>query len=397
MRPPTVLFQVTAIGRNPASLSVSVRSVLYWLRRTPRLTFRWRCWVVIEPEGYATDPAAFAALRREGAEIVVVPSWYRTSKDTRGKGRALQYAAERRHHLGLSGPQLWVYHQDEETCVGQDTLLGLSRFLVERRGLLGTGMILYPLDWTGSPSHVQELTRSFDDLRVLDSMVSPANPTSGFHGSHFVVRSDVEDRVGWDVGGYAPAEDLLFEMRLRAALGAVFGVLPGFAYEKGAQSIADQLKQRRRWMHGVLHALRVRPRLPLGRRVALAYGAVSWFSALPSIAILIAGLLLHYGPSLVVTSVFTGFVWTSMILAYVEGYRIHAAYLPRRIGWLRFIAHAILGALVDVTAPWYALATRPSRGDFIQKDRRPEDIGVGLPAPERGPGLSRGRGVAARP
>jgi len=368
MTAPTVIFQVTAIGRNPRAIEESVRSVLYWIRRTPRITFRYLVWVVIEPEGYATDPVRYDDLRRDGAEVLVVPSGHRTALGVHGKARALEFAAERRERSGLSTPSVWVYHQDEETCVGQDTLLGVSEFVVQSRFLVGTGVILYPLDWTGRPSHVQELTRSYDDFRVLDSMTLPGNPTTGFHGSHFIVRADVEDTVGWDSTGYTPAEDLLFEMRVRARYGTVFGVLKGFAYEKGAFSLGDQLRQRRRWVHGVLHALRTSGELPVQRRLSLAYGALSWFSALPSILVLIASLWVHYGPILEVTGVFTGFVWVSMVLAYVEGYRLHRAYLDRTIGVGAFVLHGIVGALVDVAAPWYALGTAPSRGDFIPKD-----------------------------
>ena len=381
MRPPTVAFQLTAIGRNPASLALSVRSVLHWVRHAPRIAFRYRIWVVVEPEGFDADRETFDALRSEGAEILVVPRRYRTFLDTRGKGRALQYASERRQALGLSTSGIWVYHQDEETCVGEDTLRGISEFIADRRGLLGTGVILYPLHWTGSPSHVQELTRSFDDLRVLDSMTMPGNPTSGFHGSHFLVRADVEDSVGWDVGGYAPAEDLLFEIRVRASYGSVFGTLAGFAYEKAAHSLADQLRQRRRWVHGVLHALREAPLLPLRRRIALGYGALSWFSALPSVLVLTASLFVRYGPGLLVTGVFTGFIWTSMVLAYIEGYRIHAAYVRRAVSWPRFVLHGILGALVDVAAPWYALVTRPSSADFIRKDVGSSTVPIPSSAP----------------
>ena len=253
--------------------------------------------------------------------------------------------------------------------MGQDTLLGISEFIREGRSLVGSGIILYPVDWLGTPSHVQELTRTYDDFRVLDSMTRPGNPTAGFHGSHFVVRSDVEDSVGWDVEGYAPTEDLLFEIRVRARYGPVFGVLKGFAYEKGAFSMRDQLRQRRRWMHGVLHAMLRCKELPRRRRLTVAYSSLSWFSALPSVIVLAASIELRYGPLLDVTSLFTGFIWVSMALGYIEGYRIHSKYLRRRISNLRFLANALLGALVDVLAPWYALVTRPSLGDFIPKDR----------------------------
>jgi hypothetical protein len=219
-------------------------------------------------------------------------------------------------------------------------------------------------------------------------MTMPDNPTTGFHGSHFIVRADVEDDTGWDANGYAPAEDLMFEARVRARYGPVFGVLKGFAYEKGAFSVRDQLQQRRRWVHGVLHAVRRSSGLSARRRLTVAYSGLSWFSALPSVAILVASLEFHYGPMLEVTGVFTGFIWVSMVLAYLEGYRLHSEYIPRTTSLGRLILLGLAGALIDVVAPWYALITRPSAADFIPKDR-PSPRGL-RPVPARPP-------LAARP
>jgi beta-1,4-mannosyltransferase len=366
---PTVIFQITAIGKNPRALAESAQSVQYWLRRTPRLGYRAEIWLVIEPSGYATDEALYERLRTDGCKLMVVPRQYTTPLGTSGKARALQYAVEQRQQNRMSGATTWVYHQDEETCVGEDTLRGISEFIADGRHQAGVGIILYPIDWVGSPSHVQELTRSYDDYRVLDSMTMPANPTSGVHGSHFLVRSDLEDDVGWDSIGYEPAEDLSFEIRLRRKYGAVYGVLKGFAYEKGAFSLGDQMRQRRRWMHGVLHALRHTRELKSKRRLTLLYSALSWFSALPSIVILILGFEVHYGPLLLVTGAFTGFIWISMVTGYLEGYRMHREYVQLRISLARFVLHGIVGALVDVLAPWYALVSTPSLGDFIPKER----------------------------
>jgi len=368
MKRPTVIFQVTAIGKNARALDATARSVLFWLRNTPRIGFRYLLWLVVEPEGYWSAPEVYDRLERAGARVMVVPPAYQTPLGTRGKARALQYACDERRRLGLSVPWVWVYHQDEETCVGEDTLAGISDFIRSGEALVGAGIILYPIDWMGTPSHVQELTRSFDDLRVLDSMTLPGNPTAGFHGSHFLVRADVEDSVGWDSEGYAPTEDLMFEIRVRARYGSVFGVLRGFAYEKGAFSLRDQLRQRRRWMHGVLHAVLHCHELPLRRRLTVAYSGLSWFSALPSVVILVASIELRYGPLLDVTSLFTGFIWVSMILAYIEGFRLHSKYLERSVSLPRFFVNGVVGALIDVVAPWDALITRPSLGDFIPKD-----------------------------
>jgi hypothetical protein len=105
-----VIFQITAIGKNSRALQASARSVLYWVRNTPKLAFRHRVWVVVEPDGYAAAPALYDALQQEGAEVLVVPAGYATPLGTRGKARALQYAVERRQELGISQSSTWVYH-----------------------------------------------------------------------------------------------------------------------------------------------------------------------------------------------------------------------------------------------------------------------------------------------
>jgi hypothetical protein len=118
-----------------------------------------------------------------------------------------------------------------------------------------------------------------------------------------------------------------------------------------------------------LHALLHSQELSRRRRATLAYSAASWLTALPSVTLLIASIAIRYGPLLLVTGLFTGFVWVSMFVGYVEGYRIHSEYIDRTVPRWRLIRNGILGALVDVVAPWYALITRPSMGDFIVKDR----------------------------
>ena len=390
MKTPTVIFQVTAIGKNVRALEASVRSVLYWTRNTPFLAYQPIVWVVVEPEGYATDPLLYDSFRDMGVSVRVVPRDYRTPLGTRGKARALQYASDLRGRFGLSTSDIWVYHQDEETCVGQDTMLGISQFISQHEKLVGAGVILYPVDWAPIPTHVQEFTRSYDDLRVLDSLTMPGNPTAGFHGSHFVVRADVEDSIGWDVSGYSPAEDLTFEIRVRARFGAVFGVLKGFAYEKGAFTMREQLRQRRRWVRGILYAIRRSPVLSRRRRLTIAYSAASWFSALPSVAVLLLSVFLHYGPLLYFTSFFTGFIWISMVTGYVEGARLNSAYIGVSPGYFRLFCLGIAGAVVDVVAPWYALFTRTTDRDFVRKDP------VRLPATSRRGSLTHLTGAAER-
>ena len=366
---PTVIFQVTAIGENTQALNETIQSVLYWERQSPSLGFRPLLWAVVEPEGYETDPTLYESWREAGAKVWIVPKEYRTPLGTTGKARALQYACDLRERLDLTNPEVWVYHQDEETCVGEDTLRGIAEFIRSGTKLIGAGVILYPVDWAPIPTHVQEFTRSYDDLRVLDSLTMPGNPTAGFHGSHFLVRADVEDSVGWDVSGYSPAEDLTFVIRLRARYGEVCGVLRGFAYVMGAFSMRDQLRQRRRWIRGIIYALRHSPVLSRRRKFTITYSAISWFSALPSALVLVASAFLHYGPLLLYTSLFSGFVWISMATGYIEGARLHAHYVHPQPGLLALIVLGLMGAFIDIVAPWYGLVTTTTVRDFVRKDR----------------------------
>jgi hypothetical protein len=148
----------------------------------------------------------------------------------------------------------------------------------------------------------------------------------------------------------------------------VFGVLKGFAYEKGAFTMREQLRQRRRWVRGILYAIRRSPVLSRRRRLTIAYSAASWFSALPSVIVLVASVFLHYGPLLYFTSFFTGFIWISMVTGYVVGARLNSSYLGTAPGYFQLFCLGMAGALVDVTAPWYALFTQTSIHDFVRKD-----------------------------
>ncbi|MCI4370821.1 MAG: hypothetical protein L3J81_05790, partial [Thermoplasmata archaeon] len=87
---------------------------------------------------------------------------------------------------------------------------------------------------------------------------------------------------------------------------------------------------------------------------------------------------------LIVTGVFTGFIWTSMVFAYVEGYRLHRRYLYHPAPWPRLALHGVRGARVDVLAPGYARGTRPAKGGVIPKDRptgipHPRPVGPTVP------------------
>ena len=261
---PTVIFQTTSTGVNVATVENTVRSVLYWTARHPELCYRPEVWLCIEEWGYTPNKDRIDRLMGEGVRVVVTPLGYRTCRGTTRKGRALQYAVEARRAEIPDLRRVWVYHQDDETAVGEDTVLGIDEFVRTHYSepSIGAGVILYPQHSADfRPSRVQEFHRTHDDVRMIAFLTSRHNWFSGYHGSHYLARADVEDEVGFDVGPDLNSEDLLFECQARNQFGPIFSLLKGFAYEQAALDSKDQIRQRRRWVQGWIRAF---PRFRFG-------------------------------------------------------------------------------------------------------------------------------------
>lgn len=370
---PVVLFQITSTGLNVETVVNTARSALHWTRAHPEVGFDARVWLVVEGWGYGPNRERLDILRSEGVEVLVVPVEYRTAGGTTRKGRALQYATERRRDLGLPLERLWVYHQDDETAIGEDTVLGIDEFIDEHRAeaVVGCGMIVYSQKADDfRPSQIQEFSRTKDDLRTIYTITSRHNMFSGFHGSHYIARGDLEEATGWDVGPDMNSEDLIFETRVRAEHGPVFRLLKGFAHEQAAFTLGDQLKQRRRWFQGWWRAVLHQP-FPMGRRIVMSYGMVVWMGAIFSLAAMLGSWVFGFTSVLPYTGFLTGFVWSTMIGGYYQGYVVHRPYLPtRRVPLARVVANGIVGAFADSLAPWYGTFTRrPRTFQVIVKDR----------------------------
>jgi hypothetical protein len=370
-----VIYTITTRGNQLATLEESVRSTLYWLEEVKArygLQFASEVWVVTEEDSREMHADFYSRLELVGARVVAVPYWYITPNRTRFKARALQYACEVRIAEGIDTSNDWVYHQDTETMVGEDTILGNLDFVLssDLTRLLGIGIILYPQDWAYRFTSVEETARSAGDVAAMGHMKLWGTSPFGYHGSHFLVRADVENYVGWDFGR-ARSEDLIFGIKVQERYGAMIRNMKGFAYEKPPLSLRDQLKQRRRWFSGSMEALGRRD-ISLRRKAPILYGTASWLSALLSLAAaLIAfvhptgGLIPFLGGAL------TGLMWWSMYSAYRVGYELHEPYLDGTRGrwdWVRLAYSAFIGLLVDAVAPWYAIVSRTDGYDEIRKD-----------------------------
>lgn len=366
-----VIFQVTTTGAAAETVRHTVESVLYWSNRL-HPAFIVEAQVVVEPAGYNAHRQVYDELGRRGATITVVPPDYITRNGSVRKSRALHYAAETRRLRG-SADHAWIYHQDDETAIGEDTLAGIGRFLAENGEgpTIGAGIILYSQhmeDWR--PSAVADLNRTKDDVASLYSLTR-SNRASQFHGSHYIVRADVEQAIGFDVGHrLSVIDDLSFEVKARERYGNLVRWMDGFAYEQSPLTWRDQVRQRRRWVVG-LKAAESDLSMPAVRKLSLGYYLVAW--ALGSASTFTVGLplLFNFSALLPFGMAFSALSWGIMVEGYLVGYAFHVEYVPGPRSIARAVWNGICGAFVDSFAVWIGLAAR-NGGQFriIEKDVR---------------------------
>jgi egghead protein (zeste-white 4 protein) len=367
-----IIYTITTKGENLATLEETVDSTLKWTRSVKTrhgLRFDSEVWVVTEEPNYDANAAFYNRLEEKGAIVVAVPSAYQTRNLSMFKTRALQYASELRSDRGLDGPTDWVYHQDTETQIGEDTVLGNIDFILNADDATkaGSGIILYSEGWSQGYTSVQETARSSADLCAAGQMNSWGRVIFGYHGSHILIRGDAEAELGWDYGRVR-SEDLLFNIKLRKKYGGCIRSMKGFAYEKPPLTLRDHLKQRRRWILGSFEILK-RKDVSLRMKIPIIYSAVSWLSALPSLAITAFNMVYPSGGFIpLVSGVCTGLVWWSMLNGYLVGLELHKDYARVKGGILGVIKGILTGLAADAISPWYALLFNTKGYDEISKD-----------------------------
>ena len=129
------------------------------------------------------------------------------------KARALQFAIESRRKLKKQNSDHWIFHMDDESYVVPQTILSILKFIREKKGIASEGPIFYPLKFETANriTALAESMRAFGCFECVTHMHNP--PPIHMHGSNLLVRSDVEDKIGWEFGPIL-AEDQRFGYEL---------------------------------------------------------------------------------------------------------------------------------------------------------------------------------------
>jgi egghead protein (zeste-white 4 protein) len=281
---PGIIFQITT--RSATKTLVVKRGIQSIRSSTQKVNFyNYQISVVTD------DPQDIWSLKNEKCEVVVVEKNYHTNAIK--KGRALQYAVEHRRRVGEDTSKQWIFHMDEESYVTPQTILALLKFIRKGKGVASEGPIFYPLKFESASrlTAIAESTRPFACYDCVSQMTNP--PPLHMHGSNLLVRSDIEDDIGWNFGSTL-AEDQMFGYKVYEKYGrGSLGWHGGILLEQPPLNLKDHFFQRRRWFLGTMQNL---DKFPRWHRYKVMLKSVTLFlgfaSAVASTALLIQAYLL---------------------------------------------------------------------------------------------------------
>ena len=282
----SIIFQITT--RSATKTSVVKRGIQSIVNSAEKINFHnYQISVVTD------DPHDRWTLKSEKCELVVVEKNYQTNAIK--KGRALQYAVDYRRRMGKNTSERWIFHMDEESYVTQQTILALLKFIKESKGVVSEGPIFYPLKFESANrlTAIAESVRPFGCYDCVSQMTNP--PPLHMHGSNLLVRSDIEDEIGWRFGSTL-AEDQMFGYKVYEKYGqGSLGWHGGILLEQPPLNLKDHFFQRRRWFLGTMQNLE---KFPPWHRYKVMFKSVTLFlgfaSGLASTALMIQAYIVPF-------------------------------------------------------------------------------------------------------
>jgi egghead protein (zeste-white 4 protein) len=354
----TVAFRIVCRGQNADALRATVASVRDAVAEQPLFPYRIE---VVSDIPVQIDP---------GRDLVqyVVPDDYQTPNQSKYKARALEYAL---WHSGLAD-DAWLMHLDEESHLTASVVRGIAVAVREEEASgqlrIGQGAILYHRDLEGEKFlTLADAIRTGDDLGRFHFQHRVGETIFGLHGSFILVRNDVEKEVGFDFGPKGSITEDAFWAVVQMQNGRRCRWVDGFIVEQATRSLADFIKQRRRWFVGLmlvaLYApVRMRYRAAIG--VSTVMWSVSWVGVLATYVNLVAGITVPLPIRLAGNAAFAFYV-----MLYFIGIRLQLDY-GGPLGLLHRLGHYVgVVVLIPVFAILESLGViygllRPDVGGF---------------------------------
>ena len=352
LRPPAPLVVqdmlvvvVPTIGRLDTYPALE-RVVRSFSRELPCYFRHLRIDLVIEERCQARDE--IMRLANPSVRVITVPHDYQTPNDTRFKARANHYAHTLRLAEGEARNDVWVLHMDDDTGVGPDTAQELARFVSSQRSAgkdalhLAQGVLCFPREYAENRlTWLADAVRPGCDIGLFAATTGRGSPRAGLHGELLLVRASVEAAIGWDYGPRTIVEDAQFALYFCDRYPGRSGWIPGRSYGASPATVGDFVKQRERWVWGLLELV-IERKVPLRRRLLLMHNLVVWACgaiAHPAVVLLVGAVLGDVHPTPASAALVP--LWALNIAfcawLYWEGLRLNArsSAQPRPVWWER--------------------------------------------------------------
>jgi len=263
-----VSLRIVSRGTNVRALTETIRRCQWEMARTPLFPH------VIE---VVTDTKnILLPAPNDDLHYIIVPHDYVTQNKSLYKARALHYAT-------LASPLqggAWIVHLDEETQLTPSGIKGICAMIAEEEASgslrVGQGAILYHRTWAEHPFlTLADNVRTGDDFARFHFQHKLGLTVFGMHGSYIVVRNDIEKSIGFDFGPNGSITEDSFWALVAMESGRRCRWVDGYLEEQSTQSVADFIKQRRRWFQGLAKVTWYAP-VKLRWRLSLGTNTVLW-------------------------------------------------------------------------------------------------------------------------
>ncbi|CAC11359.1 zeste-white 4 related membrane protein [Thermoplasma acidophilum] len=325
-----VVFQIASIARWDV-VNALERVINSIVSSAPRNLRNWFINLVIEENSEARSYLEKKYGGSNRIRITVVPREYRTKKGALAKSRANQYAIENLRAQGLISKSTWIYHLDDDTSIGPESVAAVAEHIMRYgdKYYLAQGILSFPhfltrnfiTKYADSMRPTDDLTRFYFFTNVIKM------PLIGLHGENMLVRSDVEESVGWDNGNRAIADDSFFALNFAYLYPGRSAFMPAITYGSSPTTIRDMLKQRKRWFLNVSN-LSFYGGIPIKYRAFMIYSIIFWIGMVVQNVVPIL-MVLHFlgvirmaviNPEVLFLWAFTLSFW---IWFYISGLRIN--------------------------------------------------------------------------
>lgn len=328
-----VAFRIVSRGINPRCLLSTIRRCQREMRATPMFPY------LIE---IVTDGDVFEAPADVDVIHLKVPPDFRPPNGARFKARALHYACE----YSVVPGDTWIVHLDEESQLTSSGIKGIAKMIGESQATgnvdrVGQGMILYHRGWKSHPFlTLADMRRTGDDLGHFFLQHSLGFTIFGLHGSFVVVRQDKEAAIGFDVGERGSITEDAWWILLAMERGYRTVWVDGYLEEQATQSMADFMKQRRRWYVGLLKVGLYCP-VKMRYRILLMLNTLSWvlLPVVMPLQMVYLGLSFAYEKQILLwVRLLSNFIFSTTTLVYLSGLvinmREHGTVWWRGVMWV---------------------------------------------------------------